>query len=151
LRSALLIAAVLVVACNEAEPGPEADDDGSSGEAAGTTDTEGDTDGGTDDGDTDAETEGEPLTCDEAPVITYDTFGRGFLATYCNGCHGGQVVDRQGAPENVIFDDADRASAFSERILSRVLPDTGVPPMPPNGGVVVDDIDRLVVWLQCYP
>lgn len=89
--------------------------------------------------------------CDEQPVITYDTFGRGFLATYCNGCHGGAVVNRQGAPASVVLDTHEQALALADRILARTAPEGGSEPtMPPAGGVTDDDRERLRVWLGCW-
>ncbi|MCA9709179.1 MAG: hypothetical protein KDK70_25265 [Myxococcales bacterium] len=97
----------------------------------------------------DSDTEG-LAPCDEQPVITYDTFGRGFLATYCDGCHGSAVEDRQGAPDDVVFDTPEGAQDWADRILARSAPADGSPPtMPPAGGVTPDDADRLLVWLIC--
>ena len=31
------------------------------------------------------------FSCEEQPAVTYDTFGEGFLAAYCDGCHGSEV------------------------------------------------------------
>ena len=93
----------------------------------------------------------EEIVCEDEPVLTFDTFGRGFLATYCDGCHGGQVLDRKGAPPAVVFDDRETVSMFTDRILARVVPPEGVPPMPPAGGVTEDDLERLRIWLTCYP
>ncbi len=88
--------------------------------------------------------------CDEQPVITYDTFGRGFLSTYCDGCHGSAVDDRQGAPDDVVFDTREDAADWADRILARVAPDDGSgPTMPPVGGITPQDVDRVVVWLTC--
>ncbi|MCA9653230.1 MAG: hypothetical protein H6712_31650 [Myxococcales bacterium] len=95
--------------------------------------------------------EGELAPCDEQPVITYDTFGRGFLATYCDGCHGSDVVARQGAPPDVVFDSREGAADWADRILARSAPPDGSPAtMPPVGGVTAEDRDRLVVWLTCW-
>jgi hypothetical protein len=106
----------------------------------------------TDDGESSGEESGEfAVDCEEDPVVTYDTFGRGFLATYCNGCHAGAVVDRKGAPPMVVFDDRETVSIFAERILVRVLPPEGLTPMPPAGGVTEADLERLQIWLNCYP
>jgi hypothetical protein len=94
---------------------------------------------------------GELAPCDEQPVITYDTFGRGFFATYCDGCHGSAVVERQGAPMDVTFDTRDAALSQVDRILARTAPaDDSEPTMPPVGGVTDADRERLVVWLTCW-
>lgn len=89
--------------------------------------------------------------CEAQPTVTYDTFGRGFLSTYCDGCHGSQVIARQGAPADVIFDTPDGAQMWGDRILARVVPDDGGPAtMPPAGGVTPDDRTRVQVWLTCF-
>jgi cytochrome c5 len=93
----------------------------------------------------------ESLSCADAPIVTYESFGRGFLATYCNGCHAAGVTNRQGAPQDVTFDDAEQASAWADRILTRALVDDEGPPMPPAGGIVPDDAERAEVWLRCWP
>jgi hypothetical protein len=100
--------------------------------------------------DTDA-VDADEIVCDQAPVLTYDTFGRGFLSAYCNGCHGGEVVDRKGAPDSIVFDDSETVSAYGDRIFARVIDPDPLPPMPPNGGVTPDDLTRLRIWLTCYP
>lgn len=89
--------------------------------------------------------------CDEQPVLTYDTFGRGFLAAYCDGCHAATAERRQGAPAEVTFDTHEQALAFADRILARTAPSDGSPPtMPPVGGVTDADRERLLVWLGCW-
>ena len=92
--------------------------------------------------------------CSEQPTVTYDTFGRGFLATYCDGCHGSEVAGdtRQGAPPEVVFDSREGAEMFADRILARAAPEDGSEPtMPPVGGVTDEDRDRVTVWLTCFP
>ena len=132
----LLIALVPATACDDG--GDDAPDDSESTTVATA-------------GETEAETDSEGVVCDEAPVINYDTFGRGFLDTYCNGCHGAGAADRQGAPEMVVFDDAAGATQWGPRIQARVFPVGQMPPMPPAGGVPEGDLDRAQVWLECYP
>jgi hypothetical protein len=90
--------------------------------------------------------------CENDPVVTYDTFGRGFLAAYCNGCHGSHVVDRKGAPPATLLDDRDTVAMLGDRILARTMPaDGSAPTMPPAGGITDDDRERLQVWLTCWP
>ena len=127
---------ILLVGC-DAEPTEESQD---------TDDVE--TDGDESSGE---ETGIEEIVCEDEPVLTFDTFGRGFLATYCDGCHGAQVLDRKGAPPAVVFDDRETVSMYTDRILTRVVPPDGVPPMPPAGGVTEGDLARLRIWLTCYP
>ena len=96
--------------------------------------------------------DGGELDCEQAPTVTYDTFGRGFLATYCDGCHGSEVTDRQDAPADVVFDDRESAQDWADRILARTAPPDGSDPtMPPVGGVTPEDTERLLVWLTCFP
>ncbi len=124
---ALFIAALAVVACDAGDAGDESGDS-----------------------ETGVDTEAMLAPCDAQPTITYDTFGRGFLATYCDGCHGTDVTNRQGAPDDVVFDDRETAETWADRILVRSAPEDGsAPTMPPAGGVPDDDRDRLLVWLTC--
>ena len=87
--------------------------------------------------------------CADAPVVTYESFGRGFLTQDCQGCHASTVVgdDRHGAPDAVAFDDVDAAWTHAERILARASGDA--PTMPPQAGTTADDRQRLVWWLTC--
>lgn len=124
----LLLALVAAMSCEEADPG-----------------TGGDTDTGVMDTESDA-----LAPCDEQPTITYDTFGRGFLATYCDGCHGSGVTARQHAPDDVVFDTREGAEMWADRILARAAPEDGSEPtMPAVGGVPPFDRERLLVWLTC--
>ena len=128
--AAVVLLALVLGGCEEDSP-PAGDETGAStGDAADT--------------DTDA------LVCADAPTLTYDTFGNGFLATYCNGCHGAGVPDRQGAPEAFVFDTREQVDMFADRILARAIPAEGVTPMPPAGGVTPDDLERLEIWLTCF-
>lgn len=85
--------------------------------------------------------------CADAPVVTYETFGAGFLVENCQSCHASTAPDRKGAPDAVIFDTVDDAWAFKERILVRAAID--VPDMPPQGGTTADDRTLLMYWLNC--
>ena len=42
--------------------------------------------------------------CIDVPLITYASFGQGFITFNCQGCHGSGAANRQGAPEFVTFD-----------------------------------------------
>lgn len=154
----LLLAVLGVGACKQ-----DADDDDGGDTAITDADP---TTGGGDDSTTDAttladasgsgsdggsDTGSAAIDCEALPVITYDTFGKGFLASYCNGCHGGQVVDRQDAPASAVFDTHEQVLQWTEQILARRMPPVGVMPMPPNGGVTPDDDERLRIWLTCWP
>lgn len=92
------------------------------------------------------ETAVDPL-CVDAPVVTYETFGAGFLRENCWSCHARTSPDRQGAPTFVVFDTVDEVWALHERILQLAVPDD--PQMPPQGGTTADDRARLEIWLRC--
>ena len=85
--------------------------------------------------------------CADAPVVTYETFGAGFLTENCNSCHAVSSTNRNGAPDDVSFDDVDTAWTWKTRILARTLSDP--PGMPPQGGTTDDDRTLLEIWLTC--
>ncbi|MDP2315712.1 MAG: hypothetical protein Q8P41_22635 [Pseudomonadota bacterium] len=85
--------------------------------------------------------------CADAPVVTYETFGAGFLRENCQSCHAATSPDRKDAPEDVVFDTVDQVWAISDRILARAAIDE--PTMPPLGGTTADDRARLEIWLTC--
>jgi hypothetical protein len=85
--------------------------------------------------------------CADQPIVTYETFGAGFLTENCQSCHASTAPDRKGALESVVFDTVDDAWAQRDRILARAAIDT--PEMPPLGGTTDDDRARLKIWLTC--
>jgi len=85
--------------------------------------------------------------CSDVPAVSYETFGDGFLTENCRTCHtSGQTV-RQGAPDDVNFDDAASVWAIKDRVLARAAVDP--PTMPPLGGTTADDRYLLRIWLEC--
>lgn len=87
--------------------------------------------------------------CATAPVVTYESFGSGFLTENCQTCHASTAPDRHEAPEEVSFDDVTQAWTWADRILARSGGDS--PTMPPMGGTTEDDRYLLEVWLSCAP
>jgi uncharacterized membrane protein len=85
--------------------------------------------------------------CEDAPVVTWDNFGAGFVTQSCQSCHASTTPDRHGAPEDVVFDTEEDVWAWSDRILVRSIGEE--PTMPPQGGVSEDDRYLLEVWLTC--
>ncbi len=85
--------------------------------------------------------------CAEAPVVTWETFGEGFLRENCQACHASTTVERLGAPEDVTFDTEADALRWRARILERAAGEA--PTMPPQGGTDDEDRWRLRVWLAC--
>lgn len=86
--------------------------------------------------------------CADAPVVTWDNFGEGFLTESCQSCHAAETPDRHGAPEEVTFDTEADALAWADRILARAAADP--PTMPPAGGTHADDRELLTIWLTCW-
>ena len=85
---------------------------------------------------------------DEVPLVSWETFGEGFLTTYCQGCHAADSLDRQKAPETIVFDTEEDALANKAGILAAAASDA--PTMPPNGGPGDADRDKLDIWLTCF-
>jgi uncharacterized membrane protein len=93
----------------------------------------------------------EKVSCKDAPLLTYNNFGKSFIDFNCQGCHGSQVEGefRRGAPAEFAFDTVDDVWKHAEFILAT---STGEDPiMPPSGGVFADDELRLQLWLTCTP
>lgn len=85
--------------------------------------------------------------CTDAPIVTYESFGRGFLKENCATCHAATSPERLGAPADVTLDDAAQAWAWKDRILARAAVEPAT--MPPQGGTTVDDREKLRIWLGC--
>lgn len=85
--------------------------------------------------------------CSDVPIVTYETFGKGFMTQNCQTCHASTQTDREGATEGVYFDTVDDVWAHKSSVLSRAASDE--PDMPPLGGTTDDDRYLLTVWLTC--
>ena len=85
--------------------------------------------------------------CADAPHLSWETFGQGFLTEACQTCHASTASDRHGAPPTVTFDTAELAWSFADTILGSATGET--PFMPPEGGTTADDQQRLQWWLTC--
>ncbi len=78
-------------------------------------------------------------------TLTYDNFGAGFLATYCNRCHSSAS---NGAPPDIKFDTLDEVHAHADRIFIRAAgPNVTMPPGPDDPPA--EQRDRLAEWLAC--
>ena len=86
--------------------------------------------------------------CADAPVVTWENFGQGFLIANCQSCHAEATESRNGAPEDITFDTYEQSIAQADRILARAAADP--PTMPPLGGTLEDDRYLLEVWLTCW-
>jgi hypothetical protein len=85
--------------------------------------------------------------CTDAPTVTYDSFGRGFLKESCETCHSSTASDRHGAPDEVVLDNVEEAWAWKDRIIARAAVEP--PTMPPQGGTSPEDREKLRIWLGC--
>ena len=85
--------------------------------------------------------------CIDAPLITYASFGQGFITFNCQGCHGSGAPDRQGAPESVTFDNHEETLFWLERIYQRTHISRD---MPPALGIFEEDQERLRIWIDCW-
>lgn len=91
----------------------------------------------------------EDAFCADAPTVTWETFGAGFLTENCRTCHSAGTPDRHDAPEGVDFDTVEEAWTWGARILERTLAEDVEQLMPPMGGLTEDDKYLLEVWLTC--
>jgi hypothetical protein len=87
-------------------------------------------------------------SCAGAPTITWETFGEGFMATHCQGCHASSAADRRDAPEPIVFDHEEDVLAMKKAILESAASDE--PTMPPSGGTTEEERLRLRIWLRCF-
>lgn len=85
--------------------------------------------------------------CADAPVVTWENFGNGFVNERCQSCHASTSLTRYGAPESVTFDTKEETLALQDRVLDRVLDQQT---MPPEGGITDDDLGLLELWLVCW-
>ncbi len=86
--------------------------------------------------------------CETVPLITWETFGEGFLTTHCQGCHASAALNRHDAPEVFTFDTEQDAVKWIGAILSVATGEE--PTMPPQGGPSDEDRERLRIWLECF-
>ncbi len=88
----------------------------------------------------------EDLPCPEAgTALTYESFGRAFLAAHCNTCH---TTGANGAPGSYRFDTLEDVHRHRARIFVRAAgPNVSMPPGPVDPPA--DERDRLAEWLAC--
>lgn len=96
-------------------------------------------------------TASEPMPIDDLPcptsgtTLTYDNFGAGFFASYCNSCHSSGTA---GAPRDYKFDTLDDVQSHRDRIFIRAAgPNVTMPPGPEDPPAA--DRDKLAEWLAC--
>lgn len=98
-------------------------------------------------GDKPTETAQDTSPCADAPTVTWETWGEGFVTENCQACHASSSPDRNGAPEDVVFDS--EADVLDQAVTVLAVAAGEAPTMPPEGGVSDDDRALLEIWLTC--
>ena len=80
-------------------------------------------------------------------VVSYESFGQGFIKENCQSCHSSESQNRYGAPEGVTFDSKAQVLERIEDIYRVTLSEEA--DMPPSGGLFENDITLLELWLVC--
>ena len=80
-------------------------------------------------------------------IVTYESFGAGFIKENCQSCHSSLSENRYGAPENVRFDTEEDVLERLEDIYRVTLSEDA--DMPPSGGILEEDRVLLELWLIC--
>ena len=84
----------------------------------------------------------------EGTKLTYETFGRDYLATNCQTCHGQSSTERKGAPSGYDFATVEAVREQKRRIFARAAADnTTMPPGPDDPPAA--DRNKLAEWLAC--
>lgn len=96
-----------------------------------------------------AETSLEDYPCPpQGTTLTYETFGRPFLESRCQSCHGVPSKDRKGAPSGYDFGSLEDARRWRARIFARAAADnTTMPPGPDDPPA--EEREKLAEWLAC--
>jgi uncharacterized membrane protein len=95
------------------------------------------------------ETTIDDMSCPPAGTkLTYQNFGKTFIDSNCQICHGRDSADRNGAPSSFDFGTVDSIRAHKDRIFARAAADnTTMPPGPDDPPR--EDRDKLAEWLVC--
>jgi hypothetical protein len=92
--------------------------------------------------------ESAPSFCDDVPTLTWENFGKDFMQHNCQTCHSSTTANRNGAPEDVVFDSHEAVRERRIQIVSQIIGPE--PLMPPSGGLDADVLWRAEVWLECF-
>jgi len=92
--------------------------------------------------------------CPQNSTLTYDTFGRGFMESYCTRCHSSALTGaaRKGAPSFHDFDTRFGIEAVSDHIdettaAGPAAVNQGMPPRGPRPSL--DERRQLGEWIAC--
>lgn len=81
-------------------------------------------------------------------TLTFENFGKPFLDTHCNSCHGAAVVDRKSAPPAYVFETPEQVEKWADRIFVRAAASNdSMPPGPDDPPR--EERDKLAEWLAC--
>jgi len=95
------------------------------------------------------ETSLEDVSCPPAgSTLTYESFGRDFLATNCQTCHAGGTYDRKGAPSGYDFGTVEDVRRWRSRIFARAAADNVTMPPGPDDPPASERA-KLAEWLAC--
>jgi len=90
----------------------------------------------------------ERLCPSEGSELTYESFGKGFMNSWCQSCHGSTAADRFGAPGEFIFDTVEQIRQHKERIYVRSAgSNKSMPPGPVDPSI--EEREKLAEWLAC--
>jgi uncharacterized membrane protein len=90
---------------------------------------------------------------DDCDALTYDSFGKDFMDTYCASCHAKSVTggQRQGAPPEDVFDTLAQIQADKDEVQMQVK--TKVMPfkLPNVAQPTQAERDKFDAWMTCGP
>lgn len=84
----------------------------------------------------------------EGTKLTYESFGRVFLADNCQTCHGQSSSDRKGAPSGYDFGTIEEVRSRAPRIFARAAADNVTMPPGPDDPPAGERY-KLAEWLAC--
>jgi hypothetical protein len=89
-----------------------------------------------------------PSTPEGGTPLTYEDFGGHFMAEWCEPCHASTAPNRNGAPDNVVFDTHDQVIQWKARIFARAAGNNDSMPLGPHGPSQ-EERTELADWLAC--
>lgn len=84
----------------------------------------------------------------EGTKLTYESFGRDYLAQNCQTCHGQASGERKGAPSGFDFGTIESVRDHKARIFARAAADNVTMPPGPDDPPA-DQRYQLAEWLAC--
>lgn len=94
------------------------------------------------------ETTIDEATCPPGSTLTYESFGRDFMAANCQQCHGAPTTERKGAPSGYDFGSQADVQKWKTRIFSRAAADNVTMPPGPDDPPA-EARTKLAEWLAC--